>query len=115
MRPPAGAQPFPLLFFQRSLPVARDPSSPRSGGRSSLSQGTLSRPVAVYRRRQTRRARMRIPDCGLSIKLVVARQQYSDGGIPKREAISSHSLKIAIESCCSNHADTGHVPITSCS
>jgi hypothetical protein len=46
--------------------------------------------MAASRQRQTRRVRMRTPDCGLSITLVVARQRCSDEGIPKR-LIVKHS------------------------
>jgi hypothetical protein len=37
--------------------------------------------MAVSRQRHTRRVRMRTPDCGLSIKFVVAKQRCNDGGI----------------------------------
>jgi hypothetical protein len=47
--------------------------------------------MAASRQRHTRRVRMRTPDCGLSIKLVVARQRCSDRGMPKRLMVKHSS------------------------
>ena len=66
--------------------------------------------MAASRQRQTRRVRMRTPDCGLSIKFVVARQRCSDGGMPKRLMVKHSSypsrklLAAAGHSCSSQSA-----------
>ena len=66
--------------------------------------------IAASRQRHTRRVRRRTPDCGLSIKLVVARQRCNDGGMPKRLMVKHSSnpsrklLAAAGDSCSSQSA-----------
>ena len=54
--------------------------------------------MPVSRQRQTRRVRMRTPEWGLSITLVVAKQRCSEGGTSSRLMVkhsSSPSLRLA--------------------
>ena len=54
--------------------------------------------MALSRQRQMRRVRIRTPDCGLSIRLVVARQRSKEAGTPSRSKVkhsSNPSRKLA--------------------
>ena len=55
--------------------------------------------IEASRQRHTWRVRIRTPDCGLSITLVVARQRCSDGGIPSRLMVKHSSSPSASPLC----------------
>ena len=50
------------------------------------------RPGMLARQRQTRRVRIRTPDCELSIKFAVARQRCKEGGTFKRLIVEHSSI-----------------------
>ena len=54
--------------------------------------------IPLSRQRQTRRVRIRTPECGLSMMFVLARQRCSEGGTSRRLRVkhsSSPSRKLA--------------------
>jgi len=73
------------------------------------SPNSLNPTISASRQRQTRRVRMRTPDCGLSIKFVVARQRCREEGMPRRLMVKhssspSRRLLAAAGHSCSNTA-----------